>query len=140
MTTKRPKPSAFKKLRTSLVLSPEKVAELLGVSLRTVQRWDIQGSPVWALRFLHLYDRKNLHGLGEEWRGFYISRGSLCIGRQRIPPRELKRLPLYIDVYNRLDAARMRYYQDSAPSSLCLGIVFGSPAYDLLANQTNPVT
>lgn len=136
---KRPKPSAFKKLRTSLVLSPEKVSELLGVSVRTVQRWDIQGSPAWAIKFLKLYDRKYLSGLGDDWNGVYISRGSLYFGRQRIPPRELKRLHLYIDVYNRLDMARMRYYQDSAPSSLCLGIVFGSPAFDSLANRASTV-
>jgi DNA-binding transcriptional regulator YiaG len=91
---KVPKPSPFKKLRLKLGLSHQACMELLGVSDTTVRRWDKEGSPLIAMRFLHIYDRQDVSGKwGEDWRGWYFSRGFLCgPKRVRFSPRRLTEL------------------------------------------------
>jgi len=83
------------------------------------------------MRFLHLYDRQDLAGQGQDWKGFKFSRGKLVCGRLSFTPRNLKMVPHYVDVYNRLEGAKLRF-QDGLPLDQCLAIVFGSPAFALI--------
>lgn len=130
--TKKPKLSPFKKLRLRVALSVEDCADLAGVSVRTVQRWDIQGAPLIAHRLLEIYDRQDLSGHGSAWRGFRFSRGKLVCGKLSFTPHNLKQVPHYIDLYNRVESARIRYYKDGLLIERCMGIVFASQAFDAL--------
>jgi len=59
MAKRKPKKSDFSKLRIKLGISVEKTAELCGVTERSVQNWDIKGTPLMATRILCYYDSKN---------------------------------------------------------------------------------
>ncbi len=138
VTKRKPKPSAFKKLRLRVFLSVEACAELCGVTVRSVHRWDIEGAPLIVHRLLELYDRQDLSGHGPEWRGYRFSRGKLICGRLSFTPRNLKQVPHYVDVYNRVACARLRYQLDGLPVDQCLSIVFGSPAFEAIPLLSAP--
>lgn len=129
--SRKPRLSEFQKLRVKLALSTEACAELCGVTVRTIQNWDRKGSPAIAMRFLHLYDRQDLAGHGEDWRGFKFSRGKLVCGRLSFTPRNLKQVPHYVDVYNRLEGAKLRL-GDGLPPDQAIAIVFGAPAFQAI--------
>ena len=132
VTKKKPKPSAFQKLRLKVSLSIPDCAELCGVTVRTVRNWDAEGAPLIAMRFLHLYDRQDLAGHGPGWQGFKFSRGKLVCGRLSFTPRNLKQIPHYVDVYNRVQGARLRHDLDGLQPEQALAIVLESKAFDLL--------
>lgn len=138
---RKPKPSAFKKLRLRVFLSVEACADLCGVSVRSVQRWDIQGVPVIVHRLLELYDRQDLSGHGPDWRGFRFSRGKLVAGRLSFTPRNLRQVPHYVEIFNMLYVAKMRYNLDGIPLEQAVGMVFNCPSFSqlpLLPNQPPP--
>lgn len=132
------KGTEFQKLRLRVCLTVEACAELLGVSVRTVQRWDRQDSPLLPKRFLHMYDRQDLSGHGHDWKGWRFSRGKLVSGRLSFIPRNLKQVPHYVDVYNRVEAAKVRL-NDGLPVDRCLSIVFASPAFEQIPLLAAPV-
>jgi DNA-binding transcriptional regulator YiaG len=126
---KVPKPSSFKKLRLKVGLSVSACAELCGVTTRTVTNWDSKGSPLIAMRFLHIYDRDDLSGKGPGWDGWRFSRGKLCKGNKlAFSSRQLEFFPLYVDLYGRLEGAELRY-RDGLPLEASLQILFGAPIF-----------
>ena len=127
---RKPKQSDFFKLRRKMGLSDAKCLEVLGIDLDTLQLWDLgENAPSLALRFLKLYDRQDLSGHGEEWKGFRFSRGRLVCGRQIFSGQNLKKFPLYVEVYNRAKDASMRYSIDGLPLDEALKIVFSSKSF-----------
>jgi hypothetical protein len=62
-------------------LNAERTAEVLGVSIDDVRRFDTEGAPVMAERLLLLWDRKYI-GL-EGWDGWLFSRGVLRHGKHQ---------------------------------------------------------
>lgn len=126
--TKKPKPSSFHRLRLKCCLSVDACADLCGVSARSVWRWDTDGAPLIVHRLLEMYDRQDLSG-HEGWRGWRFSRGKLVCGRLSFHPRNLRQVPHLVDVFNRVESARVRYVHDGLPVDQCLSIVFSSPAF-----------
>lgn len=127
--TKKPKFSPFHRLRLRVCLSVDACADLCGVSVRSVQRWDIEGAPLIAHRLLEIYDRQDLGGHGPDWRGYRFSRGKLVCGRLQFTGRNLRQVPHLVDVFNRVESARVRYNLDGLPVDQCLSIVFASAAF-----------
>ncbi len=96
------KKSAFYHLRIKRVgLNEERTAEVLGVSVDDVLRWDIEGAPVMAERLLFLWDRKNVGHEG--WSGFYFSRGALIYKKLRWRPENLLKYHEYIELIGKLE-------------------------------------
>lgn len=62
-------------------------AEILGVTVEQVRRFDLEGAPLMAERLLLLWNRKHigLHG----WDGWLFSRGVLIYKRQRFTPETI---------------------------------------------------
>lgn len=108
-----------------------KCAEFYGVTVRTVTAWDIKGAPLIAMRLLHLYDRQDLSGLGSDWAGFRFSRGKLICGRLSFSPKNLKFLPHLVDLWGRVESAKIRL-QDGLLAHEVWGIVAGSSAFSAL--------
>jgi len=83
------KKSSFYHTRWNRVrLNAERAADILGVSVEDVQRWDDEGAPVMAERLLLLWDSKNV-GV-EGWDGFLFSRVVLRWKNRRWTPAGLK--------------------------------------------------
>jgi len=125
VVTRKPKPSPFQKLRLRVVLSVGACADLCGVTVPTVRRWDVEGAPLIAHRLLEIYDRQDLSG-HEGWRGWRFSRGKLVCGRLSFHPRNLLLVPGLIDLSARVEAARVRHVYDGLPVDQCLSIVFAN--------------
>lgn len=87
---RKPK-SSFYHTRLNVVgLNEERTAEILGVTIEDVKRYDLEGAPVMAERLLRLWDRKHV-GV-EGWDGWLFSRGVLINrGRRWTPKRILRR-------------------------------------------------
>lgn len=82
------KKSSFYHVRYNRVGINERLAaEILGVSVEDVQRYDKDGSPIMAERLLMLWDKKRVGVDG--WDGFMFSRGVLIYKKQRWTPRLL---------------------------------------------------
>ena len=126
------KPGVFKNLRQRVMLTQEACAELCGVTKRTIRNWETHGAPEMALKFLHMYDRQDCSSHGSAWRGFKFSKGKLICGKLSFTPKNLKTVPYYVDVFNRVQAAKHRYELDGYPLEKCLSIVFGSDAFAVL--------
>jgi len=127
---RKPRKSDFHKLRLKVGLADTaQAAEFCGVTVRTIQNWDKTGAPFIAMRLLHLYDRHELGGHGEDWKGWRFSRGKLICGRLAFTPRHLKQMPYYIDVYNRLASVELRLNAGMSAEQ-AMALVFGSPAFD----------
>lgn len=80
---------------------PQKAAELLGVTVRTVRNWDRRGSPVPVMRLLQLL-AGDVAGLYPAWRGFQLrpdglsGPGKLRIGIEQL--REYRRTVELLEV------------------------------------------
>jgi hypothetical protein len=87
MTNKpgRKKKSSFYHIRNKVGLNQDRAAEVLGCTIDEVQKFDIEGAPAMAERFLLLWDRKYV-GV-EGWDGWLFSRGVLVYRGQRWRPR-----------------------------------------------------
>jgi len=106
MATKHGKKSEFKRLREKVGLSRQGDAEkYLEISRRTLQRWDKKGAPAYAMRLLHLYDRRDCAGMGPGWEGFRFSRGRLIHTREKLifTPERLKLWPGICEKLGRLE-------------------------------------
>lgn len=136
--TKKYRPSDFQKLRLRVAFSVDACAELCGVTAQIVEHWDVEGAPLIVMRLLHLYDRQDLSDHGPGWKGFKFSRGKLICGRLSFTPRNLRQVPHYVDVFNRLETAKLRF-QDGLPLDQVLSIVFGSPAFQALPGPSDSV-
>lgn len=114
--------SAFYKLRLRVGLTQEQVAELCGVTVRTVQNWDIKGAPLVAQRLVHMHDRTSLAGRGSGREGWAFERGLLVNRRAglRFGPRTLERLPYLMEFVDRIERARLRYRDGVGPDVLRL--------------------
>jgi hypothetical protein len=78
---RKPK-SKFYHLRMYTVgLNAERAAELTGVPVEEIHRWDMDGAPEMAEKLLMLWDRK--HVGHEGWNGFLFSRGVLRFKNRR---------------------------------------------------------
>ncbi len=85
---RRLRKSSFYHLRWHKVgLNEERAAEILGVTVEDVRKFDTEGAPVMAERLLELWDRK--HVRIEGWDGFMFSRGVLIHKRKRWRPETL---------------------------------------------------
>ena len=82
-----------------LLLNEQRAAEVLGVSVEDVQRFDDEGNPL-AERVLILWDRKHVGLPG--WEKFYFSRGLLMCGRRRWDAETIQRLRDQEDELERL--------------------------------------
>jgi hypothetical protein len=82
---RKPK-SRFYHIRLNKVgLNEERAAEVLGVTVDEVRRFDKEGAPVMAERLLLLWDRKHVGHDG--WDGWLFSRGVLLHKGKRWTPR-----------------------------------------------------
>lgn len=135
VTKRKPKPSAFQKLRLRVLLSVDACADLCGVSVRSVRRWDIEGAPLIVHRLLELYDRQDLSGHGPDWRGYRFSRGKLVCGRLHFTGRNLKEVPHLVEVFNMLQAAKIRL-RDGLPLERVASMVFDSPSFLQLTDNS----
>ena len=134
---KRPVRSAFYKLRHKVGLGDlAAVAEFCCVTEDTITDWDSQGSPDIAIRLLGLYDKRDLSGVSDDWKGWKFSRGALVKGKMRFLPRSLQSLPHVFDVFNRLQAARLRYEQDGVSLEVAASIMFGLSQPAQLTDET----
>jgi len=134
---KRPVRSAFYKLRHKVGLGDRAaVAEFCCVTERTITNWDSQGSPDIAIRLLGLYDKRDLSGISDDWKGWRFSRGALVKGKLRFLPQNLEHLPYVFDVFNRLQAAKLRYEQDGVSLEMVASIMFGFPQLQQLTDET----
>jgi len=74
--------SQFYHIRFNTVgLNEERAAELIGVPVEEIRRWDADGAPVMAEKLLLLWDRKNVGHEG--WDGWLFSRGVLRYKNRR---------------------------------------------------------
>jgi hypothetical protein len=97
------KKSTFYHLRLKRVcLNEERTAEVLGVSVEDVLRWDIEGAPLMAERLLFLWDKKNVGHEG--WNGFYFTRGVLVYKKLRWRPEHLMKHQEYIELIGKLES------------------------------------
>ncbi len=79
------KKSNFYHIRNKRVgINEQRAAEILGVTVEDVLRFDVEGAPAMAERLLLLWDAKNL-GV-EGWDGFLFSRGVLRFKNHRWTP------------------------------------------------------
>ena len=85
------KKSDFYRLRSRLGLSTQAVAELCGVTPRSVQNWDKHGAPIMAVKLLTIWDRQYVGHPG--WNGWMFSRGALMSGSLRFKPETLRGVP-----------------------------------------------
>lgn len=84
------KKSSFYHTRLNVVgLNEERTAEILGVSIEDVKRYDLEGAPVMAERLLRLWDHKHV-GV-EGWDGWLFSRGVLVNRGRRWTPKRILR-------------------------------------------------
>jgi transcriptional regulator with XRE-family HTH domain len=111
--------SAFYRLRTALGLKREAVAELCGVSLRTITNWDRDGAPETAMAVLRLSSR-DLGAFHPDWRGFTIGRNGKLYGpdRLQISAEHLRHYPAFIRQLERLEAEAHRQKQPTQPATL----------------------
>jgi|GEM_PF-622060 len=87
----RKKKSTFYHVRWNTVgLNEERAAEILGVSIEEIQRFDQDGGPVMAERLLLLWDNKRISAEG--WDGWLFSRGVLRRKNRRWTPEMILRL------------------------------------------------
>jgi len=123
----KPRSSEFQRLRIKLGLVHSELVLLLGVDSDTLEAWDWEKdqAPDLAFRLIRLYSRRNLEGWGQEWKGFYYSRGRLNFGKDSFSPRSLKNFKLYEAVYSHVQLANMRY-RDGLSLDDSLNIVFQS--------------
>ncbi|WP_426993791.1 hypothetical protein [Methylomonas sp. CM2] len=83
----RPSKARFYHVRWNKVgLNQERAAEVLGVDVDTIERWDQEGNEL-AERHLLLWDQKHV-GV-EGWEGFIFTRGKLKYKSHRWTPRSL---------------------------------------------------
>jgi len=75
------KKSSFYHTRRKVGLNEERSAELLGVTIDEVLKFDVEGAPAMAERLLLLWDRKHINLEG--WKGWVFSRGVLRHGREQ---------------------------------------------------------
>lgn len=123
---RHPKKTEFYKLRLKLGLSVESVSEMTGVTTHTVKNWDKNDSSDLAKAYLRLWDKKHLTAWGDDWKGFYFSRGVLCYGRSmRFLPRTLQQVDSWLAVYNRVESAKVRYLMDGISQQEAIAIAFG---------------
>lgn len=98
--------------------APLAVAQVLGVPLRTVNRWARQGSmpAQWALLYA-LYTDADLGVIDERWRGFKLREGSLILPEgTALTHGELRAVPM-------LEAMLSEYRRRaSAPAQLLLEV------------------
>lgn len=95
------KKSSFYHTRWNRVgLNIQRAAEILGVTIEDVQRFDIEGAPM-AERFLLLWDSKNV-GI-DGWSGFIFSRGVLRWKNRRWTPAMLKAIHDQQETIERLE-------------------------------------
>ena len=101
------KKSSFYHTRWNRVgLNEQRAAEILGVTVEDVQRWDIEDAPVMAERLLLLWDSKNV-GI-EGWGGFLFSRGVLRWKNRRWTPSMLKAMHEQRETIERLECEILR--------------------------------
>lgn len=132
---KKVKRSAFYKLRHQVGLDRAAAADLCGVTERTISNWDVLGAPIIAMKLLHRYDRQDLSGI-DGWKGWRFSRGALVKGKMRFLPHTLENLPYVFDVFNRFEAARIRYQQDGISLDDAASIMLGTGDHLLLTGET----
>ena len=85
------KRNKFKRYRHQCGLGDrEQCARLLGVSLRTLRRYDNQKAPKWAFLLCGQFDRHELGKLADEWKGWKISRGKLTKGKTQLRPENVE--------------------------------------------------
>jgi transcriptional regulator with XRE-family HTH domain len=108
--------SPFYTLRTALGLKRDDVAELCGVSLRTITNWDRDNAPAMAMTILRLSSR-DLGAFHPDWRGFTIGRNGKLYGPERLQlsAEHLRHYPAFLRQLERLEAEAHRQKQ-SAPS------------------------
>lgn len=118
--------SAFCKLRLKVGLDQARCADFCGVTVRTVQNWDLRGAPFAVERLLHMYDRQCLAGQGPGWAGWRFERGSLVNRRAglRFGPRTLERLPYLFEVFARFERVKLRA-QDGVGLDVLLAVLDG---------------
>ncbi len=95
----RRKRSEFNRLRNAVGLGRQDLAEnFLEISKRTLQRWDKDGAPTWAMRLLRYHDRIHCTAHGQEWAGFMFSRGRLVNAREHLTftPDRLRLWPAHL--------------------------------------------
>lgn len=84
---RKPK-SNFYHIRCNHVgINEEMTAEILGVTVKDVKQFDIEGAPVMAEKLLAMWDKKHI-GI-EGWEGFLFSRGALINKNKRWKPQML---------------------------------------------------
>lgn len=83
--------SDFYKLRMEAGFNSwPKLAEFLGVTLRTVQNWERSGVPIMVEKFLRLLGN-DLSFIGPEWKGWTVTEGAfLEHGVHRVTPGEMR--------------------------------------------------
>ncbi|MDT4328332.1 hypothetical protein ACQE3D_11740 [Methylomonas sp. MS20] len=86
-------------------MNEERAAEILGVSVEEVRRFDLEGNPL-AERVLLLWDRKNV-GV-EGWDGFVFTRGKLKYKSHLWSAKSLLLWRDQADEINRLQAELVR--------------------------------
>lgn len=102
MSKKRTK-SEFHRLREAVGLARQDDAKkFLEISLRTLQRWDKEGAPPWAMRLLRYMDRWDCAAHGPEWTGWRFSRGRLVNAKEKLIFTP-ERLRLWRGMCERLD-------------------------------------
>lgn len=84
------KKSSFYHTRDKIVPNKELAAEILGISVADVDRFDLEGAPIMAERLLRLWDRKYVGVPG--WNGWLFSRGVLMFKNQQFRPGNLLQL------------------------------------------------
>lgn len=71
-------------------INEQLAADILGVTVEEVLRFDEEGAPLMAERLLLLWDKKHIGYDG--WEGFRFSRGVLCFKKLRFTPASLLHL------------------------------------------------
>ncbi|MFC5525829.1 VC1465 family Xer recombination activation factor [Rhodanobacter ginsengisoli] len=73
-------PEGFRELRHTCLLSRQRAADYLGVSVRTIRHWDAGRNRVpWSVvRLLRIVRSGELGGLHDAWDGWTINRLGLC--------------------------------------------------------------
>lgn len=106
------KKSSFYHTRTKVRLNEQRAAEIIGVSVDDVKRFDDEGAPI-PERLLLFWDSKNI-GL-DGWEGFLFSRGVLRWKNRRWTPSMLKN---YHDQREELDQIKNELARLSTLSGL----------------------
>lgn len=103
------KKSSFYHTRWNHVQVNEHVAaDILGISVEEIKRFDAEGAPVMAERLLLLWDKKHIGHTG--WDGWLFSRGILRFKNRRYSPETLLLLSKSVEEESKLRNEIKRLY------------------------------